>query len=113
MACNFHKIGGFVAIQQCLDSPHASLRSGGAHLVGEGLLCSQLSSQREQGGSCQVGGAGRLVCAGWSFAEGRLKTSDQRLFLHWGCRNCCARDGWRDGQHWPCSPPCCFARGSS
>merc|ERR1712107_458549 len=23
MACNFHKIGGFVAIQQCLDSPHA------------------------------------------------------------------------------------------
>merc|ERR1712018_533392 len=35
MACNFHKIGGFVAIQQCLDSPHASLRSGGAHLVGE------------------------------------------------------------------------------
>ena len=35
MACNFHKIGGFVAIKQCLDSPHASLRSGGAHLVGE------------------------------------------------------------------------------
>ena len=35
MACNFHKIGGFVAIKQCLVSPHASLRSGGSHLVGE------------------------------------------------------------------------------
>merc|ERR1711963_272463 len=35
MACNFHKIGGFVAIKQCLASPHASLRSGAAHLVGE------------------------------------------------------------------------------
>merc|ERR1719158_1791150 len=35
MACNFHKMGGFVAIKQCLASPHASLRSGAAHLVGE------------------------------------------------------------------------------
>ena len=25
MACNFHKIGGFIAITQCLASPHASL----------------------------------------------------------------------------------------
>lgn len=35
MACNFHKIGGFAALRQCLASPHASLRSGAAHLVGE------------------------------------------------------------------------------
>jgi len=35
MAVNFHKIGGFQALQTCLDSPHPSLRSGACHLSAE------------------------------------------------------------------------------
>lgn len=38
MAANFHKIGGYTALQSCLESPHASLRAGAAHLAAE---CSQ------------------------------------------------------------------------
>lgn len=35
MASNFHKIGGFKALKECLESPHPSLRSGASHLIGE------------------------------------------------------------------------------
>jgi len=38
MAANFHKIGGFTALQSCLESPEPSLRAGAAHLAAE---CSQ------------------------------------------------------------------------
>ena len=38
MAVNFHKIGGYTAMQRCLESSHASLRAGAAHLAAE---CSQ------------------------------------------------------------------------
>jgi len=38
MAVNFHKVGGYTALQRCLESSHASLRAGAAHLAAE---CSQ------------------------------------------------------------------------
>ena len=35
MANNFHKIGGFESLKNCLNSPHASLRSSSANAVAE------------------------------------------------------------------------------
>jgi len=35
MAINFHKIGGYSCLKNCLTCPHPSLRSGASHLIAE------------------------------------------------------------------------------
>jgi len=35
MAVNFHKIGGYSCLKNCLTCPHPSLRSGASHLIAE------------------------------------------------------------------------------
>jgi len=35
MAVNFHKIGGYSCLRNCLSCPHPSLRSGASHLIAE------------------------------------------------------------------------------
>ncbi|TRY69184.1 hypothetical protein TCAL_05618 [Tigriopus californicus] len=35
MANNFHKLGGFQALEMCMRSPHSLCRQGACHLVGE------------------------------------------------------------------------------
>ena len=35
MAVNFHKIGGYSCLRNCLNCPHPSLRSGASHLIAE------------------------------------------------------------------------------
>jgi len=91
MSCNFHKIGGFVALKQCLASPHPSLRSGAAHLVGEvsqnnpycqdklleegflELLLQQLDTDSDP--HCQVKALYAISCLAREHREGLAKLS--------------------------------------
>lgn len=78
MAINFHKIGGFPALWQCLTSEHPTLRSGSAHLVAEisqnnpycqdkfladgflGVLTSQLDKDSDE--TCRVKALYAISC---------------------------------------------------
>ncbi len=78
MANNFHKIGGFESLKNCLHSPHASLRSASAntiaelsqnnpycqeHFVKDGFLPLLLESvTKDQGQTCQVKAMYALSC---------------------------------------------------